>query len=150
MSQVVAVSKVGENVLTATDPNDFIFHSDYDTLKYFAQGTTTLTVDQADFYAFNPGIPPIIPDTWSHYKAGFITHGLGYVPYFVGYLPDLPVANAAIQAPFAFGDFVFFSYLAVYADDDKIYFVAHFNSTSNSGDVDIDFAYRIFKNNLGL
>jgi hypothetical protein len=33
MTYVVAASKSGKNVLTATDPNDFIFHSSYNTFK---------------------------------------------------------------------------------------------------------------------
>ena len=150
MTQIIAVSKPTKNVLTATDPNDFIFHSDYDTLKYAVQGTVQVVTDQADFYVFFPGTPPIFPDTWGHYTVVEVEHNLGYVPYFAGYLLDFPSANQAIQAPFAFGDFVFFIYLAVYADANKLYFVVHFNSTNNSGNVITDFSYRIFKNSLGL
>ena len=44
MSQIVAVSKQGINVGTATDPNDFIFHSDYNTFKILTEGVTSVTV----------------------------------------------------------------------------------------------------------
>ena len=37
MTQIIAVSKAGIDVLTATSPNDFIFHSEYNTLKIIAE-----------------------------------------------------------------------------------------------------------------
>lgn len=43
MSYKIAVSKAGVNVLTATDPNDFIFHSDYNTFKIVASGIASYT-----------------------------------------------------------------------------------------------------------
>lgn len=39
MSQRVAVSKQGVDVLTETDPNQYIFHSDYNTFKILREGT---------------------------------------------------------------------------------------------------------------
>lgn len=39
MNQVIAVSKPGYNVLTETDPNNFIFHSLYNTFKIITSGT---------------------------------------------------------------------------------------------------------------
>jgi len=44
MAQIVAVSKATKNVLTATNPNDFIFHSDYNTFKIIATGTFSDTI----------------------------------------------------------------------------------------------------------
>lgn len=38
MTSAIKVAKSGVNALTATDPNDFIFHSDYNTLKILATG----------------------------------------------------------------------------------------------------------------
>lgn len=149
MSNKILISKPTINPLTTTDPDDFIFHSDYDTLKYAAQGTVTLQIDQANYYAFFPGDGFFFPDTWSHYAVGELVHGLGYVPYFAGYILDIPTGGA-IQAPFGAGDFAFFAYLSVYADATKLYFVSHFNSTSNSGIVEDTYGYRIFKNDLEL
>lgn len=148
MSHIVAVSKPTKSI-TSTDPDDFIFHSDYDTLKYEVQGTITVYVNKANYYHYDPGSPPIIPPTYYHYGVGEVAHGLGYTPYFVGYLLEV-VAGITAQAPFAFGDAGFFAYLSVYADSNKLYFVVHFNSTSNSGIVETDFSYRIFKNDLEL
>lgn len=38
------VAKSGVNALTATDPNDFIFHSDYNTFKIVGEGTVSPTL----------------------------------------------------------------------------------------------------------
>ena len=43
MTQVVKVAKIGKSA-DSTDPNDFIFHSDYNTFKIIIQGTTNITL----------------------------------------------------------------------------------------------------------
>jgi len=48
MTQILAVSKSGQDVLTATDPNNFIFHSSYNTFKILAEGTLTAQTVNAD------------------------------------------------------------------------------------------------------
>lgn len=40
----VAVAKIGKNVLTSTDPNDFVFHSAYNTFKIILEGTKSITL----------------------------------------------------------------------------------------------------------
>lgn len=44
MSQKIIVSKAGSNVLTESNLNNFIFHSDYNTFKIIATGTVSFTV----------------------------------------------------------------------------------------------------------
>jgi len=61
MSYKIAISKTGKNVLTITDPNDFIFNSDYNTFKIIATGTITQVVNFAS---------PTIQ----------FAHGLSYIP----------------------------------------------------------------------
>ena len=39
MTQQIRVAKATKNAKTATDPNDFIFHSAYNTFKILAEGT---------------------------------------------------------------------------------------------------------------
>ena len=39
MTNQIRVAKAGKNALTATDPNDFIFHSAYNTFKILKEGT---------------------------------------------------------------------------------------------------------------
>lgn len=44
MSKVFAVGKAGVDVLTETDPNEFIYHSDYNTFKIITEDTESITV----------------------------------------------------------------------------------------------------------
>ncbi len=41
---IIAVTKIGENALTSTDPNDFIFHSAYNTFKLIIDATKAVTL----------------------------------------------------------------------------------------------------------
>lgn len=41
--QVVKVAKIGKNAFS-TNPNDFIFHSDYNSFKIVAEGTKVITL----------------------------------------------------------------------------------------------------------
>lgn len=68
MTQVIASSKSAVNVLTATNPNDFIFHSSYNSLKIIASGIFNQTV----------------PDGTTYHLYSF-SHGLGYTPMVVGF-----------------------------------------------------------------
>lgn len=68
MSNIVAVSKNAVNVLTETDPNNFIFHSDYNTFKIIATGEVDFTVD-----------------TYGSVTEKTIAHGLSYIPLVHGF-----------------------------------------------------------------
>lgn len=46
MTYIVAVSKIGKRV-DSTDPNDFIFHSSYNTFKIVLEGTKSVTLAAA-------------------------------------------------------------------------------------------------------
>lgn len=78
MSQKVAFSKQSINVLTATNPNDFIFDSSLNTFKILAEGNLTNQTVNSD------------PKTFS------VAHGLGYAPNFYAFckFPDGKVAMA--------------------------------------------------------
>jgi hypothetical protein len=43
MTQVVKVAKIGKSA-ESTDPNDFIFHSDYNTFKIIKEGTKVVNL----------------------------------------------------------------------------------------------------------
>jgi hypothetical protein len=45
---ILAVSKLTKNVLTASDPNDFIFHSAYNTFKIILEGTKSIEIVGSD------------------------------------------------------------------------------------------------------
>ena len=68
MTQIIAVSKSGYNVLTETDPNNFIYHSLYNTFKIIATGTVDFTID-----------------TYGSVVEKTIAHGLTYIPLAHGF-----------------------------------------------------------------
>lgn len=70
MSQVIKISKAGNNVVTETDPDDLIYSSDYNSLKYYLSGGTTIS---------------ITGDGSEKTSEVTISHNLGYVPYFIVY-----------------------------------------------------------------
>jgi hypothetical protein len=43
MNQVVKVARIGKSI-NSTDPNDFIFHSGYNTFKIILEGTKSVTL----------------------------------------------------------------------------------------------------------
>ncbi len=47
MTQIIAVAKIGNNVLTSTNPNDFVFHSEYNTFKIILESTKSITLAAA-------------------------------------------------------------------------------------------------------
>src|SRR3990167_11514182 len=72
MAISIRVSKATKNAKTATDPNDFIFHSDYNTFKILAEGNL-------DSQLIN-----------THPKTITLAHGLAFTPNFFAFceFPD--------------------------------------------------------------
>src|SRR3990167_760238 len=100
MSNKVVIAKPGFDALTETDPDNLIFSSDYNTLKYDTLGTTSLTINFADYYADEVvGDPIEIGHIYYHYKVVEVAHNLGYVPFFVGYFLDYPASGQDVQLP---------------------------------------------------
>lgn len=127
MSAKLVISKAGFNALTETNPNNLIFSSDYNTLKYYASGTLSLAVSGSSVETS-------------------VTHNLGYVPYFTVY-HNTPTDPAKFSmTPFAFEGFGFYTYIDAYADTTKIYFAIQTNAATAT----IDFYYKIYKNDLGI
>ncbi len=154
MSIIIAQTKPTIDIFEAFDIDDYNFHSGFDTLKYGATGKVTVQVNYADFFNFLPGSPPIIADQWEHYKGVAIEHDLGYFPDFSGYVLDaldpITFGHNAVQAPFVLAFIAFGVLLSVFVDDEKLYFSVYIRNSSNSGTVDIEFSWRLFKNDLEL
>lgn len=127
MTNKILIAKPGFNALTEQDPNNLVYSSDYDTLKYHISGNVSLVVNAAD-----------IETT--------ITHGLGYVPFFIVFFKNPVLTTRYSMTPHVFEDVSNYAYLSAYADNDKIYFTAHTNSLTAT----IDFHYKVFRNNTGL
>jgi len=68
MTYLMALTKATKNTLTETDPNNFIFHSGYNTFKIILTGTTSFTVD-----------------TYGSVVEKTIAHGLSYIPLVHGF-----------------------------------------------------------------
>lgn len=138
MTQVVKISKPGFNAITETDPNNLVFSSEFNTLKYSSPIITkqlTLT------------LPASTEDTTSTTEA----HGLGYAPWFVSYVKN-DYDNRA--KPFSsFTDTgVFASFFGTtYCDDTNINFIVYgINTEAFEISVTFTFYTKVYKNRIGL
>jgi hypothetical protein len=131
MTQIGAVSKSATNVLTATDPNDFIFKSDLNTFKIISEGTLLSQTVNSN------------PKTFSVY------HGLGYVPNFYAFckFPDGKVALAGPHSyPYDRDTVSFFNgpHFTPEANSSYLYFIL----TRPGSNYDVDIKYYIFEAEL--
>jgi hypothetical protein len=140
MSYKLLITKPGYNALTETNPNNQIFNSDYNTLKYYLWGSVRIN----GTWTTNPG-DGVKTFTTSVY------HGLGYVPFFIAFVN---VAGAGYNIiPIYDGVMVRGSKIAsVWADSNYLYFDVQLRPgiSSYTWNYDVTFYHRIFKNNLGL
>lgn len=141
---LIKVAASGKNVFTETNPDNFNFHSNYNTLKYYESNTwnmgavTTTTVKT-------------------------IAHNLGYVPFFIGFVNDLQnfsIWNGNSEpvyaiAPYYLGRSSMFTPLEdigafVYADSSNIYLKAYYQTNAIGDNFSFKWYYKLFKNDLGL
>lgn len=118
------VSKATKNALTATSPNDFIFHSDYNTFKILAAGKVTgQTISSTPTtIQVNHGQNPTIPMVYA-----FIKFPDGFV-----HLPDAIEPKTSTST---------FRYWHVEVDATNIYFLVY----ENGGNYNVDITYYIFE-----
>lgn len=137
-SPVIAVAKSGIDITKATNPDQFDFHSNYESLKYFESDTWSM-------------------GTISNSTEKVIAHNLGYVPFFIGFVNDLSgfFTNAYAIAPYYNGrstivhpnqDIAAF----MYADATNIYLKAVYQTNAVGTNTAFQWYYKLFKNNLGL
>jgi hypothetical protein len=138
MSYILAVSKATKNVLTATDPNDFIFHSDYNTFKIIAEGRLlSQTIN-------------------THPKELSYNHDLGYAPSFYAFC-EFPDGKVVLAGPLSH-DYTVQPYeengygsFSVEADSDNLYFMFEDTSwmgSSHPGNYDVDIKWYIFETEI--
>ena len=131
---LLRVSKAGKNALTATDPDDYIFLSGYNTLKYSFAGSTTIT---------------IVGDGSDKTTEVSVAHELLYTPYFTCFVDDFvnfPDQRYAL-APYSNNTISLTRQSEVYIDGTNIY-LKMFNTSSNT--YTGKFYYKVYKNNLGI
>jgi hypothetical protein len=143
MTNKIIIAKPGFNALTETNPDNLIFSSDYNTLKYYASGNTTVNFT-------NPTPWLIITDPFhdpvkeEHVIA---THNLGYYPFFTASIGGVLSAGKYINLPYQTGsDFAPHEYLLIYCSTTEI--IMKIDSTLASKTLVI--YYKIFKNNLNV
>lgn len=124
MAQIMAVSKSGKDVLSVTNPNDFIFHSSYNTFKIKAEGVLSSQSVTAN------------PTTFS------VAHGQSGVPgvYAFAKFPDgyvtVPEGKERADA------WPIDRYWHVEVDSTNVYFLFYKGSSANYS---VDIKYYIFE-----
>lgn len=126
MTQIIAVAKAGVNVLTATDPNDFIFHSSYNTFKIIASAVVSFT--------------GVVPGLFTKTAA----HGLSYTPIVDAFMKadsNAEVIRSGFQQFYTapYNDVLFYE---VQSDATNVIFTGRNFRAVN---VDLTFKYYIFE-----
>ena len=113
MTQIIAVSKAGKNVLEITNPNDFIFHSGYNSLKIISEGLWNINVPAGadEIYSF--------------------AHGLSYIPLVEGFC-KVDVINVAVCPYEGMGSFPFLYFFYYIGSDANNIYVKLYNGDSSA------------------
>jgi hypothetical protein len=128
MSKKLIITKSGYDALTNTNPDNEVFNSDYDTLKYNTSGYVDLVVSGSN-------------------AETSIVHGLGYVPFFTCYVNGFtPSGNEYHMTPGLFAGFGVYATAQSYADSNRLYFRVETNSATFT----FRFYYKVFINDTGL
>lgn len=129
----IIIAKDGFNALTETNPNNLMFSSDYNTFKYDISGTDTYTITSGS-------------TSGEHV---IYTHNLGYIPFFAVYANDEPSFSTRYYSlPYSFADAFVYDHRFVYATSTQIIF--RYENTGFGININLTFAYKVFKNNLNL
>lgn len=131
---LMRITKDGYNALTDTDINHYSFLSGYPTLKYDISGSQNIT---------------IVGDGTIKISTITISHGLGYVPFFIVYVDDFvfnPNSRYSL-VPYKNDTFTKIRRAEAYADANNIYLVMTNRSTDT---YTARFYYKVYKNSLGF
>lgn len=141
MSNIIAITKDTFDVLTETDLDNFIYHSNQNTLKHFVSGVLTVNV--------SVGIGAVYANTAN------MTHNLGRYPFYIVYVKHSQATNWEaigtnyVTAGYGSGNGVFRKFEA-WATTTQLFVKAR-GATDGVTDVySADFRYKLFRNNLGL
>ena len=139
MSYKTIITKATYNALTETNPDNLIFSSDYNTLKYDTSGS--VSVD----YVQNPSAIT--------YYSGSFNHALGYVPVFYVFVNRDTGSNSYYEpCPYYYGAVPLKRNFYAYATTTYIYFICQMYLLDGAGDTNknASFRYFVFKNSTGL
>lgn len=129
MSYKLKIAKSDYNALTETNPNNLVFSSDYNTLKYSTSGS--VSIDLSTGTEFEVTVP----------------HNLGYKPVFFAYHRWDTGDYSYVLMDRSWADAGYFIHVHVFVDNNNLIFKVRQDSTrSMTGTI----KYKIFKNSLGL
>lgn len=132
------ISRSGYNALAETNTDHIQFSSQYNTLKYYLEGSVTVTINNGNS---------------TQTQESTVTHNLGYVPAFVVYVPAFGTSQYNI-VPWEIGSFLTTARtFSAFADSTYIYFrVVHQigSPPSSYTGYSVVFFYKVYRNSLGL
>ena len=126
MIQVVKVAKIGKSA-NSTDPNDYIFHSNYNTFKIILEGTKSVTLAAStnnQSFTQSHGLRPTIPVVAAFAKRSTVSQV---------FAPN-GVDVESFGVPIGFSGDIRFNYVA--ADNTNIFFNCN-NAKVSTVDVSI-------------
>jgi len=131
----IKTSKPIRNVLETTDPNRLGFSSDYNTLKYYTNGTVTINVNRTN---------TLYTDT------NYIYHNLSYYPFAVVYAKDDIMTNYQPIGRWQAGAGAYRQFY-FYMTKTQLRFIATgYTGLGLTDTYTVTYKYKIYKNNLGL
>lgn len=131
----VKIAKAGINVLNTNDPRHLKVSSDYNTLKYYWDGTAQIHVQN--------------PPKNEYTVVGYVTHDLGYFPLAMVYAKDDLLSDYQPLGHYQAGSGAYRQFY-YYVTTTRLYFVVEGWSESGDDNYLVDFYFKIFKNNLNL
>lgn len=134
------VSKPGIDVLKTNMPNDLIFSSNWNTLKYFMEGRMSVRL--------NATIDALTAET----VTTEIYHNLNYFPFHIAYISTSLTGFYYPQASVEFGSGAG-TYITTFATQQKLILsltIDNFEVVPTAYDITAYCFYKIYKNNLNL
>lgn len=139
MTHKIIITKPTFDALTETNPQNMIFSSDYNTLKYYISGSLVINVD-------------VGPDTIYSYT-NYFAHNLGYFPFhiiYVKYASNWEMIGTNYSTGFWPPTYIYRKFEG-WVTKNRIYVKASGQTgTEVSDSYSADFRYKLFKNNLDL
>ena len=131
MTKKIVITKAGYNATTETDPRNINFTSELPSLKYYLEGSASVSG--------GTGV-----------TTTEITHNLGYIPFFVAYIGALNQGGDTddfCMVPFIYLDGLDSFLGSAWADSTKIYLQIEHDLGIT---VSVTFHYKVFKNRTNL
>lgn len=135
MAKKVVISKSGYDAKTETNPDNLIFSSDYNTLKYDQSGYKDV--------AYNENTSGVIT-----YYTATVAHNFSSIPFFYAFV-DIDKSGKFTPCPKLAATTAFVQSFYVFADTTNLTFVCQMQGKSGSAKT-ARFRYFIFKNKLDL